>query len=374
MRIGFDAKRLYCNFTGLGNYSRTLVKNLKDFYPDNEYHLYTPKVKNNPKTDHFLNNPSYHTHIHKGMFKSLWRSYGIADQLKKDNIELYHGLSHEIPINLHKTKIKSVLTIHDLIFKIYPHTYSAINRKIYDLKFKYSCIHADKIIAISNSTKNDIIKHYNIPSDKIDVIYQSCDPLFYQSDKNPESGKILKQYNIPSEYLLYVGSVEKRKNLKTLIEAYSILTPNSKIPLVVVGNGKAYKNEMMQLIAAKGLDKLFIWVDNLKDTLHLQTLYRNSMAFIYPSLYEGFGLPIAEALLSKTPVITSKFSSLPEAGGPDSAYIDPTKPEEMADAINKVLTDQGLRNTMVNKGYEYALENFTAEKVTRQVIESYKKI
>ena len=373
MRIGFDSKRLYCNFTGLGNYSRTLLKNLGEFYSDNEYYLYTPKVKRTPETNFFLKNSDYHTYLSKALLKSFWRSYSIVDQLKKDNIKLYHGLSHELPINIHKSKIKSIVTIHDLIFKIYPKTYSAFDRKIYDLKFKYSCIRADRIIAISNSTKNDIIKFYDINPDKIDVIYQSCNPLYYNPKESEESNAVLQQYKIPNEYLLYVGSVEKRKNLKILIESYQHLQSDFKIPLVVVGKGKKYKKEIIELIKVKGMEKLVLWIDNLKNDHHLHSIYRNSMALICPSLYEGFGLPVVEALLSKTPVITSNVSSLPEAGGPHSIYIDPNNSDELADAIQKVLSNSELRENMKNKGYLYAIENFARNTVTKHVINSYKK-
>ncbi|MBC8147160.1 MAG: glycosyltransferase family 4 protein [Bacteroidetes bacterium] len=373
MRIGFDAKRLYCNFTGLGNYSRTLLKNLGEFYPDNEYFLYTPKIKISPETKFFLESSDYQTHLCTSFFKSFWRSYSIVDQLKKDKIELYHGLSHELPVNIHKSKIKSIVTIHDLIFKQYPQNYPAFDRKVYDLKFKNSCIHADRIIAISNSTKNDIIKFYNINPDKIDVVHQSCNPIYFEETESDESAAVLQQYNIPDEYLLYVGSVEKRKNLKALIEAYQKLPSDVKVPLVIVGKGKKYKEEIKELIKVSGIGKLIIWIDNLQSNHHLQSVYQNSLALIYPSFYEGFGLPVIEALLSKTPVITSNVSSLPEAAGPNSFCIDPNNSEEIADAIKQVLSNYELRENMKIEGYKYAMENFAAQIVTKKMIESYKQ-
>jgi len=373
MKIGFDSKRLYSNFTGLGNYSRSVVKNLQKLYPNNEYNLYTPKLKQSAETAFFYESPFFRTYLAKTVFKSFWRTYSIVKQLQKDGIELYHGLSNEIPANLRKTKIASIVTIHDLIFKVLPETYPYIDRKVYDLKVRKSCLNADRIIAVSNSTKRDIVQYYTIDPDKIDVIYPSCNPLFYENLQNSERDTILNKYDVPNEYLLYVGTVEKRKNLKVIIEAYQHLTPECRIPLIIIGGGKAYKNEIVRLIQETGLEKNVIWINKLKDNHHLQLIYQNAMALIYPSFYEGFGLPVVEALLSKTPVITSNSSSLPEAGGPGSIYINPNDAEELAHAITKILTDVDFRNKMIEQGYEYAHETFAADRVTHQLMNCYKK-
>lgn len=373
MKIGFDSKRLFCNLTGLGNYSRTLLQNLGQFYPGNDYYLYTPKIKINEETKPFLENPGFEIRIPGVLFKSIWRSYSIKYQLLKDRIQLYHGLSHEIPVHLHKTQIKSVVTIHDLIFKIYPETYSAFDRKIYDIKFRYACQHADRVIAISENTKADIVRFYRIDPDKIDVIYQACNPVFYQSVNQQENDRIIRRHNIPADYLLSVGSVEPRKNLKKVIASLSLLNRDLRIPLVIIGRGRTYKLEVKEMIRKAGLEKSVIWVDNPLNNEQLQAIYQNSKCLLYPSLYEGFGLPVAEALLSRTPVITSDRSSLKEAGGPGSVYIDPEKPEQIAAAIEKVLTDSDFRDRMINDGYLYAHQNFAPEKVTKQVMDCYLK-
>lgn len=374
MRIGFDAKRLYYNYTGLGNYSRALVKNLQEYYSNEEYYLYTTKLKKSPETAFFYNNPSIQTHLTKAVFKSYWRSFSIVDQLKKDNIELYHGLSNEIPTSLANTNIKSIVTIHDLIFKILPDTYSFIDRSIYDLKFRKSCLYADRIISISESTKNDIVRLYGVDPEKIEVIYQSCNPLFYEQPANADSDNILQKYGIPSEYLLFVGSITERKNLKLILDAYQHLQPGFKIPLVVIGGGRAHKKKLMDFVSSQKIENKVLWVDNLKDNSHLMAVYQKAMALIYPSFYEGFGLPVVEALLSKTPVITSNVSSLPEAGGPQSFYVNPNDSEEMADAITQVLTKTALRETMISSGYQYAIDTFSPDKVTAQLIQCYEKV
>lgn len=367
MRIGFDAKRLYGNFTGLGNYSRALLKNIRAQYPEHRYYLYTPRVKPSPETDYFLHSADYHTYQSKAWLKSWWRSYTITQQLQQDKIELYHGLSHELPFRLQQAGIRSIVTIHDLIFKVYPQTYAAIDRKIYDLKFKDSCQRADRIVAISQSTKRDIIRFYDIHPDKVEVIYQSCDPLYYQ----PDDTEVIQPNAVPQEYLLFVGGIQERKNLQLLIEAYQHLPSDEQIPLVVVGKGKKYKTEIEKRIRVSGIEHLVFWLNTVTDNHHLHRLYQNALALVYPSLYEGFGLPVVEALLSKTPVITSNVSSLPEAGGPHTIYVDPHQPEELAQAIQKVLHDSALCQEMKEKGYAYAVANFSPAVVTEQMMRLY---
>ncbi len=373
MKIGYDAKRLYSNFTGLGNYSRTLVKNFQNQFPENDYYLYTTKVVNDPETEQFSNSKNFITRISTAIFKSRWRSYAISKQLQKDNIDLYHGLSHEIPFTLKKMGIKSVVTIHDLIFKIYPETYKTVDRKIYEKKFKYSCENADRIVAISESTKQDIIKYYNINPNKIDVVYQSCDPIYFTPISEKDTTEVANKYQLPSKFLLSVGSIIERKNIKVIIESYAHLAPENRIPVVIVGNGKEYKTEMKALIQSLKLEPHFNWIDNVKSTQDLKAMYHLAFALIYPSIYEGFGLPVAEALLCKTPVITSNVSSLPEAGGPSTLYIDPTNPQELAEKITLLVNDDDLRQKMINSGYEYATNHFLGEQSAKKLMNSYIK-
>lgn len=374
MRIGFDAKRLYNNSTGLGSYSRALVHDLNHYFPENEYYLYTPKVKQDLNSQEFLNNPVFKT-ITPSSLNPFWRSFFITGQLEKDKLDIYHGLSHELPENIEKSPVKSVVTIHDLIFKVYPHTYSLIDRSIYDWKFKRSCIHSDKIIAISESTKKDIVNFYGIAPDKIKVIYQTCNPLFYKATSQFKDASIVNEYKIPKDYLLYVGSIIPRKNLITILLSYEHLPKDLRIPLVVVGKGGAYQKKAQEIAKEKKLESYVIWIDNLQDNRHLKIIYEGAQALIYPSLYEGFGIPIVEALLCKTPVITSKVSSLPEAGGPYSFYLNsPEDPVEMAKAIEKVLTDPSLQKKMKEEGYAYAKKMVEPKVITEQVFSLYQDV
>lgn len=369
-RIGFDAKRLFNNFTGLGNYSRTLVSNLSEYYPDNEYFLFSPKIKRNKETHFFSESAMFQVENPKKIKGFYWRSWGMKKDLLRHNIQLYHGLSHEIPFGIGKTAIPSIVTIHDLIFKHYPEQYPWIDRQVYDYKFSYACEYADHIIAISESTKKDIVHFYNVSPEKISVIYQSCHERFMREKPPRALAKIREKYKLPNTFLLYVGSLIERKNLLGIVDALAQLPQDFQLPLVIIGQGATYKKKVIALAKQKGvLDKLIFLQADFED---FPALYQMAEIFLYPSYYEGFGIPVLEALFSQTPVITSTFSSLPEAAGDGAILLDPANTEAMADAIVKLLTDDNLVQHLVSKGLAHA-EMFKGERLTHQLMECYKQ-
>lgn len=200
LRIGFDAKRLFENDTGLGNYSRHLLLSLKKYYPQHEYHLFAPKIVRKTATEPFLNG-DFILHTNEGLMpNSIWRSMLQSKAINDLNLDIYHGLSHELPSGI-KKDIKTVVTIHDLIYEILPHTFGWINSRIYQWKYRKSVKIADKVVAITESTKQDIIKYYQTDAQKISVIYQSCNEVFHH--------EVAAQ---SKEYYLYVGTVNERKN------------------------------------------------------------------------------------------------------------------------------------------------------------------
>lgn len=371
MRIGFDAKRVFNNFTGLGNYSRSLIANLHAANPEIELHLFSPKIQRTAQTEPFLVGDDFQVHTPKKGLKSLWRSYGITGEIDQNAIEIYHGLSNELPLNIRQSKAKSVVTIHDLIFLKYPQTYKPIDRAMYQFKFKKAIENADKVIAISASTKQDIIDWTGVSPEKVEVIYQSCDPIFYQPQSVDQIKVNLQGLNLPSEFFLSVGTVERRKNLEVVLKAYHQLPAAQRIPLVVVGGGKAYKEQMKQLAAELKLEFHIIWMESKLTTAQLQALYQSAAGLIYPSLYEGFGLPVVEAMLSRTPVITSNVSSLPEAAGEHSLLIDPKSSEELSDAIQQLTTDSTLRQEISDQGLAYAHAQFNPELQTHALLDLY---
>ncbi|MFC3559684.1 glycosyltransferase family 4 protein [Pedobacter jamesrossensis] len=366
LKIGYDGKRAANNLTGLGNYSRSLIEALANEFPKNQYFVYSPKVKSAKQIDTFFKQENIHLKLPlQGSF--LWRSLNILKDLKRDEVLLYHGLSHEIPILIQHTNIKSVVTIHDLIFLRFPKYHKFIDRNLYEWKSKSACQRADKIIAISKKTKADIIEFYNINPDKIEVIYQSCDDSFKTAFDKSVLDKILIKYNLPEKYILNVGTVEERKNLKLIVQA--LKTVNEDYKLVVIGKQTPYFKTVEQEIEKLGLKNRIIFLKNIPFT-DLPGIYQQASVFVYPSFYEGFGIPIIEALYSGIPTIAATGSCLEEAGGPDSIYVSPTDIEGLSSAINKVLNSANLQEDMKRKGLEF-VQKFNSPLVTKQLMNCY---
>ncbi len=369
MKIGFDAKRLYCNFTGLGNHNRTTLAGLLRQFPEHEYHLYTPRIVENEETRFFLEHEKAHTHRPGLLPGGLWRSFAIPGRLKADGIELYHGMSNELPVNIRSAGVKSVVTIMDLIFKVYPQTYHWIDRRIYDLKFSRAARQAEAVVAISEATKRDLVRFYGIAEEKTEVIYPVCNEVFLTEGKEEKP----LPFDLPESYFLYVGSVIERKNLALLVQAYRLLPQSCRLPVLVVGNGRKYKAHVMELLGRHGLNEYFRWFHNLHDNRQLKQLYQNATALIYPSVYEGFGLPVAEAHFCRTPVITSNVSSLPEAAGPHAMTIDPDEAGALAEAIRFLLDNEAARKEMAEKSHAFAWRQFHPRKLTDQLMALYSK-
>jgi glycosyltransferase involved in cell wall biosynthesis len=370
MKIGYDAKRAFLNNTGLGNYSRWLIGNMTKHYPENEYYLYTPKVKSN-RLGFLKDLSNIKTVTPKGnLFTSWWRTRGVVADLQRDSINIYHGLSHELPVGIRKTGIKTVVTVHDLIFMHYPDQFGWVSRHIYAIKVKYACKVADKIIAISQRTKEDLVKYLNISQDKIEVIYQGIDPAFSIKRSIEQKENVKAKYGLPDEFLLSVGTIEKRKNLLLTVKALVLL--NNDTPLVVVGRPTKYLEQVKQLINEKQLGNRIIFLHNVEFN-DLPSIYQMGSVFIYPSIYEGFGIPVLEALNSGVPVIAAMGSSLEEAGGPGSFYVDPKNEHELAEKIKSILTNETLKEEMVMQGLEYA-HQFADDKLAQQLMRIYKTI
>lgn len=383
MNIAFDAKRAFTNGTGLGHYSRTLITSLAEYYPEHEYFLCTPKATDRFNTSHL---PNVYTvtpqHFPGTMLTSAWRSKWVVKDLKRLDIDLYHGLSHEIPAGITKTAISSVVTIHDLIFERYPHQYNGIDVAIYRKKFTYACNNASRIIAISQQTKDDIIQFYKIPAHKIDVCYQACNPAFSVAVAAEEKQRIRKQYKLPERYFLYVGSIIERKNLLAICKAMHLLKGALDIPLVVIGGDDGrYAQQVKNYIQQNGLGGKVIFLNDdeeiyklpgFKSSSDFPAIYQQAECMIYPSIFEGFGIPVLEALCSRIPVITSNISCLPEAGGEGAWYVNPLDEQQMAYAMLEVIQNTELKNNKIEKGWQHA-QRFTAQKCADAVMQVYQK-
>ena len=369
LNIGIDAKRIVRNGTGLGSYGRTLVNDLAQ-YPL-RLNLYAPdKGRDDLRTQvEGHNNVSFlfpHSSFHFPLSKSFWRSRGIVADLKRDGIQLYHGLSGELPIGIRRSGIKSVVTIHDLIFLRHPEFYNPIDVQIYKWKFHQTIKEADHIIAISECTKRDILEYGGklVSEDNITLIYQSCAQRFSVS---PDS----KYSALDSQrYVLSVGSIEPRKNTMLALKALHHLPDD--ISLVLVGRHTAYTDKLTQYARANGLEHRLRILHGVPDA-DLPALYAGAEAFVYPSVYEGFGIPIIEAIRCGLPVVACTGSCLEEAGGPDSLYVEPDDAEGMADAILRCLNGAVGRQERIQRSQDY-IKRFDGKDVAGQIFQLYQQL
>ncbi|MBN2189044.1 MAG: glycosyltransferase family 4 protein [Chitinispirillaceae bacterium] len=347
-----------------------LVKELKAHYPDHEYLLFTPRFQRNPETSCFLTegferiSPAYLP----GWF---WRSFIMKRDIAHAALDIYHGLSNELPYGIRTTNTRSIVTILDLIFRFYPEDYPWIDRQVYEAKVRYACEKAHRIIAVSQSTKSDIMTYYGVPEKKIAVVHLTCDDRFRRNVSNDAIDGALSKYGLPRHYLLYVGTINCRKNLLAIAQAMKQINGIVPLPLVVVGNGKDYKRKVQKYVSNNGIEDRVLFAPPIAAD-DLPALYRRSSIVVFPSRYEGFGLPIIEALYCRVPVITTRMSSLPEVAGPGAFYADPDKPESIAEGIVKIVNSPDYARQLIDDGYRHVLQ-FNPQVVSKKLMTVYEE-
>jgi glycosyltransferase involved in cell wall biosynthesis len=373
MKIGFDAKRAFLNRTGLGNYSRGVIEMLQKEPEVNSLVLYTPKLSNEILSQENLSSDLIEVKtppaLLSGPLSSTWRSNFVTDQIKKDGLDLYHGLSNELPKGIENTGIPSVVTVHDLIFLHYPEYYKLIDRKIYETKVKHACDVATRIIATSEQTADDLVSSLDVNRAKISVVYQGCDMRFSEPVLDEDLIRIKAKFNLPERYILSVGTVEERKNSKILVEAIKSLNVRD-LKLVLVGRKTNYSDLVLETAKTLGLEKRVMILDKV-DFADLPAVYQLASVFVLPSLMEGFGIPVLEAMSSKVPVIVSKNSCLAEVCDNAGIQINPKKTEEIASAISSVLEDDSRRQEMIRLGHERT-QRFSDETISKDLMLVYR--
>ncbi len=369
MRIGFDAKKAASNLTGIGNYSRNHI-NLLAGNKDLECTLFIPGRGKEEcleaitgLDDMKIISPSGNSSINR----TYWRNFSIVNDIKKSGVDIYHGLSNELPFSIKKAGCLSVVTIHDLIFLRYPDTYDFLQRKILTLKTRYACRNSDAIIAVSEQTKRDIVEFYGIPEEKVTVIYQGCHNVFKQVVPLSERESIRQQYGLPEKYMISVGTIESRKNHRAVIEAFAEAAED--ITLVLVSKRTRMQKDIETLVDSLGIKEKVRILNNVPLS-HLPALYQGSIGAIYASYFEGFGIPVLEAVTSGVPVIAATGSCLEEAGGKGAVYVNPFNPHEIAEAISRISNDSEFCRELVEGGKEH-LNDFTDKALSSKIYDYY---
>ena len=372
MRIGIDARFFGSVGKGLGRYTQKLIENLEKIDSNNQYYVFLRKEnweEYQPKNPYF----------EKILADIPW--YGFREQLqfpkilKKYNLDLVHFPHFNVPISW---KGKFVVTIHDLILFHYPtKRASALSPFIYFLKrtayrrvIRNAIRKSEKIIAVSNHTKKDIVEHFQVPEEKIVVTYEAVDrqmkPLHVPSEQ------VLEKYGIIKPYLVYVGNAYPHKNLERLVLVFRELRKkHPHLRLVLVGKEDYFYRRLKTFVKDNSARQV-IFSDFVPDD-DMAVVYREALLYIFPSLYEGFGLPPLEAIAQNLPVVSSNESSMPEILGDAAYYFDPRALSEMGEAIERAATDNELRERLIAAGREQ-IKKYSWEKMARETLNIYSEI
>lgn len=362
-RFGFDAKTKLPIRVGSSAYCFELLKNLQKIDRKNNYTVFLPS---NPSSDLPKETQNWKYKIIPK--RKLWTITVLTPQFlfNNKNIDVFFTPTHYLPFFAPKNSVISILDVSYLYFQ------NLFKKKdLYQLKLwgRYSIKRAKKIITISKSSKDDIIKVYGVNPEIVHVTYpgikQSIDSKISTMDD------LRKKFGIRGDYILFVGTLQPRKNMIRLIEAFSRLNKKN-LTLVIVGKkGWLYEEILYAPEKFEVKDKV-LFIHNASDE-DLPSFYKNALCFILPSLYEGFGLPILEAMKYGCPVLTSNVSSLPEAGGDAAIYFDPNNTDDIAQKLEKVITDPNLREEMVKKG-KIQVKKFSWEKTARETLKVLEEV
>ncbi len=376
IKVGFDGKRANANNTGLGNYSRFVVGALATYYPDFDLSMYIPRRKANREYDAIVDGHSNvvsklpSKSFWRGALSSLWRSSAMVGDIRRDKIDIFHGLSNELPMGIAKANCASVVTIHDLIYARFPHLFKPFDRWVFALKFRYACRHSDRIIAVSECTKRDIVKFFGTDESKIDVVYQGCDPQFATTYSEERKAQVREKYSLPERFLSSVGTIEERKNLLLSVKALRHLPED--IHLVACGRKTPYAERVMEYAVEHNLAHRVHMISGVAYA-DLPAIYQLSSVMLYPSRFEGFGIPIIEAQSSSIPVVAATGSCLEEAGGDAALYISPDDDKALAECAMRFIEDAQLREKAIAQGLEN-VKRFSPERIANDIGAIYTKL
>lgn len=364
MKIAIDASELSNRREdGTQIYLYNLLKNIAEIDHTNQYYLYYQHEPNK-----VIQGPNI-THVVKP-WRSYWTQSRLPFILLKDRPDVLFMPIQTLPFVM-PSRLKTVITIHDLAFLLYPETFPASDRLKHKIFAWHAIKRADKIIAVSEATKKDVVRFYKAVPEKIKVVHHGYDKSIFRPFQNQKDcdiiNRVKSKYKITKPYVLYVGALQPRKNILGLVKAFELLN-DSKYQLVIAG-GRAWLYDEIFAYAKKASCGDNIIFTGRFETSELPALLWGAEVFVLPSLYEGFGLPVIEAMACGTPVITSNISSLPEVAGQAAILVDPRKPDEITKAIKRVVKDNNEKRKMSQNGLEN-IQRFSWEKCAKETLET----
>jgi glycosyltransferase involved in cell wall biosynthesis len=367
LRIAIDARKL--RDYGVGTYVRNLLRHLSRIDQSTEYVVLCRKADSELVSQHGANfrvvpesSPGY----------SIREQITVPLDLRRERVDLFHAPHYVLPP---LTPCKSVVTIHDCIHLRFPQYLPNRLGYVYARSALWMATHlSSRIVTVSEASKRDILEYFRVPPQKIDVIYNGIDERFSEPPPEDDVARVRERYQLDDPFVLYAGNIKPHKNLERLIEAFHTLrrTGFDQVKLLIIGDEISKYATLRHAVHRHKLHKHVRFFGFVPDST-LAILYRLAGVFVFPSLYEGFGLPPLEAMASGTPVITSNVSSLPEVVADAALLIDPHEPDSIADAIRRVLTDQSLREDLRQRGLERA-RHFSWERSIRRVRQIYDEV
>lgn len=374
MVIGFDASRSFTAArTGTETYSYQLLQELVQVDRENHYRLY---LRTKPKSAELKNIvASVEQRLIK--FPKLWTQVGLAFEVLENPPDVLFIPAHTLPV-IHRPSLKSIVTIHDLGAEYLPQ-YHQFPQKLYlNRSTEYAVGHATHLIAVSQATKDDLIRRFRADPHKITVVHEAYDRESFELQTPARIEAVTKKFGLMRPYFLFVGTIQPRKNLERLIEAFSMaratwhVARGQKPELVLVGK-RGWLSESIYAAPKKhGVVDAVQFIDYVEKK-DLPALYSGAEAFVFPSLFEGFGIPLLEAMACGAPVITSSVSSMPEVAGDAALYINPNSAEELRQALLTLTRDQDMKASFIEKGFRRA-KAFSWQKTAQQTIEVFKKV
>ncbi|MBC8248766.1 MAG: glycosyltransferase family 4 protein [Anaerolineales bacterium] len=373
MRIGIDYTAAVRQGAGIGRYTRELVKALAELNRSHDYVLFAAAGGQRPVDTGWPPNFQMRSvPLSDRALAILWHRLQLPlwVELVTGPVDIFHSPDFGLPP---VRRAKTLVTVHDLSFIRYPQCADA-NLRAYLNKVVPRSVHrADLILADSQSTKGDLVELLGVESGRIEVVYPGVEERFHPIEDQAHLEKVRKRYNLPPRFILGLGTLQPRKNFTHLIEAYSLLvTHYSSLQLVITGGKGWLYEEIFATVEQLGLEDKVVFPGFVADE-HLPALYNLADLFVFPSLYEGFGLPPLEAMACGTPVITSNASSLPEVVGKAGLMVEATEVEALTEAMKQVLEDDALREGMMAKGVKQA-SKFTWEKAAAKLLSLYETL
>lgn len=367
MQIGLDARLVFYSKAGIGQYIIHLTKALSQLNtPDDNFILLQSRkdksniIYNNNFTRISLWTPSHHR----------LEQPALRFETSRLGLDLLHSPDFIPPF---KRNYKSVITVHDLAFLLYPQFMTRQSARYYG-QIDHAVRNTDHIIAVSKATKKDLIKLLGVPEEKITVIYEGRNPAYQPMDRTKAEQYVKKTWDIDPNYIFFISTIEPRKNVPTLLKSFKYLKDHYKVSqkLIMAGSRGWLFEEVDETIKALNLENDVILLGRVKDE-HVNYLYNAAGMLVYPSFYEGFGLPPLEAMTCGTPVIASKIKVMPEVVGDAALLVDPHDVEGLAIAIHRLLTNPELRDELTAKGLKRA-KKFSWEQAARETLAVYHKI